>query len=55
MADTYESGVGVYAVRDPARSPGVLRNLEWLAREDVYKDREFRREVTAWLEQRRQH
>lgn len=55
MADTYESGVGVYAVRDPARSPGVLRNLAWLAREDVYKDREFRCEVTAWLEQRQQH
>ncbi|WP_331738129.1 hypothetical protein [Streptomyces sp. NBC_01276] len=55
MADTYESGVGVYAVRDPAGSPGVLRGLEWLAAEDVYRDPEFRREVAAWLEQRRQH
>ncbi|MFE3761029.1 hypothetical protein ACFXPI_04585 [Streptomyces sp. NPDC059104] len=54
LADTYESGVGVYAVRDPAGSPGVLRGLEWLAGEDVYRDRAFRREVTAWLEQRRQ-
>ncbi|SFX61659.1 hypothetical protein OH786_00975 [Streptomyces atratus] len=54
IADTYESGVGVYAVRDPALSPGVLRDLEWLAREDIYKDREFRREVTAWLERRQQ-
>ncbi|MCX2182768.1 hypothetical protein KV205_19890 [Streptomyces sp. SKN60] len=54
LADTYESGVGVYAVRDPARSPGVLRDLERLAREDVYKDREFRRDVTAWLERRQQ-
>ncbi|WP_449489458.1 hypothetical protein [Streptomyces lavendulae] len=53
MADTYASGVGVYAVRDPARSPGVLRELEWLAREDVYKDPAFRREVTTWLERAR--
>ncbi|MEU8432885.1 hypothetical protein AB0F18_08200 [Streptomyces sp. NPDC029216] len=50
LADTYESGVGVYAVREPARSPGVLRGLAWLAEEDVYKDPEFRRDVTAWLE-----
>ncbi|MFK0200364.1 hypothetical protein [Streptomyces lavendulae] len=50
LADTYESGVGVYAVRDPARSPGVLRELERLAGEDVYRDPAFRREVTAWLE-----
>ncbi|MFD8024055.1 hypothetical protein ACFV6G_27005 [Streptomyces lavendulae] len=54
LADTYESGVGVYAVRDPARSPGVLRELERLAGEDVYRDPVFRREVTAWLERGRQ-
>ncbi|MFJ8007329.1 hypothetical protein [Streptomyces fagopyri] len=53
-AGTYESGVGVYAVREPARSPGVLCALEWLAREDSYRDREFRREVTAWLAHRQQ-
>ncbi|WP_326783597.1 hypothetical protein [Streptomyces sp. NBC_00151] len=52
LADTYESGAGVYAVRDPARSAGVLRELEWLAREDVYKDPQFRRDVIDWLERR---
>ncbi|GLW02430.1 hypothetical protein Slala05_60600 [Streptomyces lavendulae subsp. lavendulae] len=50
LADTSASGAGVYAVRDPARSPGVLRELEWLAGEDVYKDPAFRREVITWLE-----
>ncbi|MEU7071390.1 hypothetical protein AB0B30_22920 [Streptomyces narbonensis] len=50
LADTYETGAGVYAVHDPALSPGVLRGLEWLTREDVYKDRDFRYEVTSWLE-----
>ncbi|MGW3985839.1 hypothetical protein [Streptomyces sp. NPDC004830] len=54
LADTYETGAAVYAVRDPAGSPGVLRALkwesEWLAGKD--EDREFRREVDAWLESR---
>ncbi|MEV7182513.1 hypothetical protein [Kitasatospora sp. NPDC093679] len=54
LTDTYESGVGLYAVRDPAGSPGVVRDLEWLARENVYKDPEFRRDVTVWLESRQQ-
>ena len=40
--------------RDPALSAGVLRHLEWLAMEDVYKERELRSEVTAWLERRQQ-
>lgn len=56
LADTYETGAAVYAVRDPAHSPGVLRalewELEWLARKD--EDREFRREVSVWLESRQQ-
>lgn len=56
LADTYETGAAVYAVRDPASSPGVLRELkwelEWLARKD--EDREFRREVSVWLESRQQ-
>ncbi|MFJ5833645.1 hypothetical protein [Streptomyces sp. NPDC093089] len=56
LADTYEAGAGVYAVRDPAGSPGVLRELERelerLAGKDA--DREFRREVRVWLESRKQ-
>ena len=56
LADTYETGAAVYAVRDPADSPGVLRELkwklEWLAGKD--EDREFRREVSLWLESRQQ-
>ncbi|WP_051767122.1 hypothetical protein [Streptomyces sp. NRRL S-37] len=53
LADTYETGAAVYAVRDPAGSPGVLRELERLAGKD--EDREFRREVGEWLESRRRH
>ncbi|MEV6747544.1 hypothetical protein ACUN29_00195 [Streptomyces sp. WC2508] len=57
LADTYEAGAAVYAVRDPAGSPGVLRELkrvlERLATKD--EDREFRREVSLWLESRQQH
>ncbi|MEU3403325.1 hypothetical protein ABZ766_05115 [Streptomyces sp. NPDC006670] len=57
LADTYERGAGVYAVRDPAGSPGVLRALErqveWLAAGG--EDREFREEVRAWLEGGRRH
>lgn len=56
LADTYETGAAVYAVRDPAGFSGVVRELKWelerLARKD--EDREFRREVSLWLESRQQ-
>ncbi|MFF9489068.1 hypothetical protein [Streptomyces sp. NPDC014676] len=57
LADTYETGAAVYAVRDPAGSPGVLRELkrEWERLAGKDEDREFRREVGEWLESRRQH
>ncbi|MFD7703674.1 hypothetical protein [Streptomyces caelestis] len=56
LADTYETGAAVYAVRDPADSPGVLRELKWESEQPARKDgdREFRREVSVWLENRRQ-
>jgi hypothetical protein len=44
-------GIGTRSRPFP-RSPA--RALEWLAKEDVYKDRELRREVTAWLERMQQ-
>ncbi|MFD5097592.1 hypothetical protein [Streptomyces albidochromogenes] len=52
LADTYETDAAVYAVRDPAGSPGVLRELERLAGKG--KDRDFRHEVSVWLESRQQ-
>lgn len=55
LADTYESGAAVYAVRDPVGSPGVHRELERelerLARRN--EEREFRRELSLWLESSR--
>ncbi|GHA65191.1 hypothetical protein ACIQRS_08040 [Streptomyces termitum] len=52
LVDTYETGVGAYAVRDPARSPGVLRQLEREVRAGRGRDRDFLRETAAWLERR---
>ncbi|KQX59351.1 hypothetical protein ASE09_03445 [Streptomyces sp. Root66D1] len=54
LADTYETGAAVYAVRDPADSPGVLCELKRELERPVGKneDREFRREIGVWLESR---
>ncbi|GAA3395827.1 hypothetical protein [Streptomyces roseoviridis] len=48
-ASTGETGIDVYAVRDPARSDNVLRYLEYLVRTDRFYERELRARIADWL------
>ncbi|MFE7412454.1 hypothetical protein [Streptomyces laurentii] len=50
---TGERGIDVLAVRQPDRSPHVLRHLEWLAaRDSPYVPRAFTARIARWIEGR---
>lgn len=55
ICSTGETGVDVFAVPHPYRSPNVLRHLEFLAGWSFPGDNpEFRRRIAAWLAGRRE-